>query len=153
SCLYSKSSSRDSQFLNVFLSERSSVRIKQERDPGDARDCFLENLKPLTSQRILECRKPRDVSTRTRQVWHQASVDRIREIRKDNWNCVSLVQQCDDCRRIARKNYIWFQPDKFLCKFLNTFQITLGKTIAEAEIATTRPTEIGEALFKRRNPR
>src|SRR5262249_9005904 len=54
---------------------------------------------------------------------------------------------------VAPKNYIWFQPDNFLCKFLNTIQRPLGVAIDKAEIATTRPTEIGEALFKRRNPR
>src|SRR5262249_23545677 len=61
-------------------------------------------------------------------------------------------QQCDDRRRVARKQHFGFQIDAVLCYYAHPIDVARGPAIIGVKVASLHPPQFLKALPKSRKP-
>src|SRR6516165_3151915 len=84
---------------------------------------LLEQFEPLAAQRVLDSGEAGDIAGRPRQTCYEATADRIGNVRKDDGDGASFLQQHRRSWCGMRKNEVRMQRDEFFRESLPFFRV------------------------------
>src|SRR6516164_3956033 len=113
---------------------------------------LLEQFEPLAAQRVLDSGEAGDIAGRPRQTCYEATADRIGDVRKDDGDGASFLQQHRRSWCGMRKNEVRMQRDEFFRESLPFFRV-VGWCPAriDRDFLTLYPPELLEFLPESRD--
>jgi hypothetical protein len=124
--------------------------IPDDCDPRHAGGDLLEQFQPFPAQAEIVRGETSGVTARTRQARNPAAADRIDDGHEDNRHRLRRLLQGADGRARRGKQDIRLERDQFR-RISRTLHIARGPAVVDAHIAANGPSQLLQALRKRRD--
>src|SRR5262249_25026992 len=118
------------------------VRIEHDGYPRDCGRDLLEQLPQFGAHRGFQIREAGDVAARFGKAVHEATADRIGDLREDDWDRPGLRVERGDHRGSMADDQIELQLDELACESADSLGIARAPAVLDPDVAPAAPAEL-----------
>src|SRR5262245_29744127 len=146
-----KGGSRGLNRLPEQMSERSRLRVEDERHTGDRRRDMFERLQPLAADGELETSEPGERAARAGEIRHEAAADRIGHLNEYDRQGVVLPQRRQHWRA-GGEDQVRREADQLGCLLAQEGGVASRPAVLQAKVTPVGPAQFPQPGLKRFDP-